>query len=123
MKKYKFLVVSVLLAIVLFVALLSCFYAFSDSIRFNYIGVISFYFVSAILIIMLMEILMQKMSLNASYVYLLTIVLKVGFFMLIFNKSVFGIEGLVKLEKLVIIVPMFVFLGIEAFYLMKKMND
>jgi hypothetical protein len=125
--KFKPLLVSLSFSIVCFIVLMLGFsfvhYNNFRVIRIDYEGVIMYFFMSAIFIIIMMEFLMQKIALNASYVYLLTIVLKVGFFMLIFNKRVFGIEHLTGLEKSAIIIPMFVFLGIEAFYLMKKMND
>jgi hypothetical protein len=43
--------------------------------------------------------------------------------MLIFNDSAMSLIGLVKVEKMVLIVPMFSFLVVEALYLMRKMNN
>jgi Family of unknown function (DUF6168) len=122
-QRFKFLLISVAMAVFSLVLLGLYYYQFYEVMRIDHSGVIFYFFFSSVLIIGLMEFLMEKIALNASYVYLLTIVLKVGFFMLIFNTRVFSVEHLTGLEKSAIIVPMFVFLGIEAFYLMKKMND
>lgn len=123
LKKFKTILTFIVLALLLFMVLSFVFGQFASSIRFSYFGVISFYFYACIAVILAMELILNELSLNGSYVYLLAIVLKVGFFLIIFNESAMAINDYVKLEKMVLIAPMFGFLTIEVLYLMKKMNE
>jgi hypothetical protein len=116
MKNNKPFLLSLLGTTIAFCLIISVVYLLKINLRFSPYGVILYFFCSTVLIISLLKILFVYANPQAAYGFLFTVFIKVGFFVLIFQKSVFGLDYLTGLEKMVLILPFFTFLIIEVLY-------
>ena len=82
-----------------------------------------FHAISAIIVYISIEAIAVKLPSQASYTYLAAIFLKIGVFVLMFQSSVFGDVVLSKFERLSLIVPLFLFLIIEAVGISKLLSS
>ena len=89
-------------------------YFIKETLPYSLLNVYLFHAISAILVYVAIEAIAVKLPSQASYTYLAAIFLKIGIFVLIFQSSVFGDVVLSKLERVSLIVPLFLFLIIEA---------
>ena len=93
------------------------------SVSFSLIGVYSFHVISAIVVYSIVELVAEKIPNQAGYAYLASIFLKIGFFVLIFQASIFANEELTKPERISLVIPLFLFLITEAIAVSKLLNN
>ena len=92
-------------------------------LTFSLLGVYSFHVVSAIIVYSIVELIANYLPNQAGYAYLASIFLKIGFFVLIFQASVFANEELTKPERFSLVIPLFLFLIAEAIAVSKLLNN
>jgi hypothetical protein len=68
------------------------------------------------------ELLSAKLPNQVGYIYLSSVFVKIGIFVLVFKSIIFSIEVLPMSERISIVIPMFIFLIIEAIYSGRIMN-
>lgn len=93
------------------------------NLSFSLLSVYVFYVIAALLVYAIVEFIAEKMPNQAGYAYLASIFLKIGFFVLIFKSSVFSNDALSKIERISLIVPLFLFLILEAVFISKLLNN
>lgn len=82
-----------------------------------------FHVIATSLIYILLEFLASKMPNEAGYGYLALMLLKIGFFVLIFQDSVFAGDELAKYQRVSLVIPLFIFLITEAIAVSKLLNS
>ncbi|MEP3837358.1 MAG: DUF6168 family protein [Algibacter sp.] len=90
---------------------------------FSLLNVYLFFAISAVLVYATVEGVFSKLPNQAGYAYLMMMFLKIGAFVLIFQKSVFSEVLLTRLERVNLVVPLFLFLIVEAVVVGKLLND
>ena len=93
------------------------------SVSFSLLGVYGFHVISAIVVYSIVELVAEKIPNQAGYAYLASIFLKIGFFVLIFQASIFANEELTKPERISLVIPLFLFLITEAIAVSKLLNN
>lgn len=91
-------------------------------LTFSLLKVYVFNIVAALIIYVLIEATATYLPSNTGYVYLASVFIKMGFFLLIFQKNIFGEIPLTKPERLSLVVPLFFYLFLEAFFAGKLLN-
>lgn len=117
----------VMFAIILVIAFVLVFflnnYLVQEALSFSMFNVYLFHAVAASVVYVIIELIAEKLPTQAGYAYLGAIFLKIGFFVLIFKDSVFVNDSLTKPEKISLVVPLFLFLIIEAIGVSKLLNS
>ncbi|WP_075341499.1 DUF6168 family protein [Tenacibaculum agarivorans] len=90
---------------------------------FSLFSVYLFHAIAASIVYAIVELVADKLPNQAGYAYLASIFIKIGFFVLIFNTSVFGENILTKPERFSLVVPLFLFLITEAIMVSKLLNS
>ena len=93
------------------------------TIGFSLFSVYGFFTVTAFLIYVVVELIAYKIPTQAGYAYLASVFLKIGFFLLIFQQSIFKEMALTKAERFSLIIPFFLFLILEAVFTSKLLNN
>ncbi|MDO6811772.1 DUF6168 family protein [Tenacibaculum soleae] len=93
------------------------------NLPYSLLSIYIFHVIATIIIYVSLEFLADNLPNEAGYGYLAFILLKIGFFLLIFQDTVFGEEKLVKLEKVSLVIPLFIFLATEAIVVSKLLNN
>ena len=94
-----------------------------ELLRFSLFKVYLFHVIASAIVYACIEGVAYRMADNAGYVYLGTVFLKIGFFVLIFPMAISGEVKLELFEKLSFIVPLFLFLGLEGLFIGKLLNS
>lgn len=89
---------------------------------FSLANVYFFHLLASCSIYILMELTCEFMPANAGYAYLALMFMKFGFFLLCFQTYVFGEIALTQPEKTALIVPLLLFLTLEATAIAKLLN-
>lgn len=92
-------------------------------LSFSLLKVYSFHVIAAIIVYAIVELVADNLPNQAGYAYLASIFLKIGFFVLIFQASIFANEALSKPERFSLVIPLFLFLIIEAIAVSKLLNN
>lgn len=92
-------------------------------LSYSLFSVYSFHVIATIIVYVSLEILADNLPNEAGYGYLALILLKIGFFLLIFQDTVFPEEKLIKLERVSLVIPLFLFLTTEAIVVSKLLNS
>ncbi|MFD0964569.1 DUF6168 family protein [Pseudofulvibacter geojedonensis] len=95
----------------------------SKSLPFSLFNNYLFHAIAAVVVYAIIELMADKLPSQAGYAYLAAIFIKMGVFMLFFQESIFGNVNLVKSDKLSLIIPLFLFLIIEAIGVSKLLNS
>lgn len=90
---------------------------------YSLLSIYIFHVIATIIIYVSLEFLADNLPNEAGYGYLAFMLLKIGFFLLIFQDTVFGEDKLVKLEKVSLVIPLFIFLATEAIVVSKLLNN
>lgn len=93
------------------------------TLNFSLLSVYLFHSIAAILVYSTIVLIAYKIPNQAGYAYLASVLIKMGFFVLIFNASIFSIEILNKQERFSLVIPLFVFLILEAISVSKLLNS
>ncbi|WP_100926489.1 DUF6168 family protein [Tenacibaculum sp. SZ-18] len=94
-----------------------------ETFAFSLLSVYLFHTIAAFVVYCAIEIAADYMPNQAGYTYLASIFLKMGFFVLVFNSSVFANGILSKPEKFSLVAPLFLFLITEAVAVSKLLNS
>lgn len=92
-------------------------------LSFSLLSLYVFHVFSAVLIYSIVVLISEKLPNQAGYAYLASIFLKIGFFVLLFKASVFANDSLTKIERFSLVIPLFLFLIIEAIGVSKLLNN
>jgi len=92
-------------------------------LSFSLFSVYLFHVIAATIVYLIVEFIADKMPNQAGYAYLASVFLKMGFFVLIFQATVFANEQLTKPERFSLVIPLFLFLIIEAVAISKLLNS
>ncbi len=92
------------------------------TLSYTLLDIYLFHFIASFSICAIVEWLSSKLPNQVGYIYLSTIFIKIGVFVLIFKPIIFGVEDLPMSERFSIIVPMFIYLIIEVIYSGSIMN-
>ncbi|TXE13023.1 hypothetical protein FUA26_04305 [Seonamhaeicola algicola] len=90
---------------------------------FSLLKVYLYYAVSAIFVYSIVEVVSAKLPNQAGYAFLASIFLKIGFFVLIFQSTIFTNEPLTKPERFSLVIPLFLFLIAETVAISKLLNN
>lgn len=116
-----FLLALVLLFIVSY--FLNSYLVIEENFSFSLLSVYLFHTIAALIVYAVVEFVADKMPNQAGYAYLASIFIKIGFFVLIFNTTVFANPNLTKPERISLVVPLFLFLITEAVVVSKLLNS
>ncbi len=81
-----------------------------------------FYAIAALLVYAVVVIVAKKLPSQAGYAFLAMVFLKIGFFVVLFSSVLFTEARLPMLERVSLIIPFFMFLGLEAIQITKLLN-
>jgi hypothetical protein len=98
-------------------------YFLNEVLSFSLLNVCLFHLIAAIIVYASVELVANKLPNQAGYAYLTLIFIKIGAFVLIFQSSVFANDNLTQVERLVLVVPLFVFLITEAICVSRLLNN
>lgn len=82
-----------------------------------------FNFIASVLIYTSIEVLAEKLPSQAGYGFLACVFLKIGFFVVLFQDTVFSEVRLELYQRLSLIVPFFLFIIIESIAIAKLLNS
>ena len=90
---------------------------------FSLFFVYLFHVIATALVYVILELIASKLPNEAGYGYLALMLLKIGFFVLIFQDSVFAGDELAKSQRVSLVIPLFIFLITEAIAVSKLLNS
>ncbi|MDH5474453.1 MAG: DUF6168 family protein [Cyclobacteriaceae bacterium] len=114
------------LAVVFFVTYFFHSYYHEDtgqSLSYSLLDMYFFHAISSLFVYIAVEIINLKFSHQTGYAYLVLVFLKIGFFAIIFSSSLLSEISLNMLDRISIIIPMFLFLTLEAIFCSRLLND
>lgn len=94
----------------------------NETLSFALFSVYLFHFVATLIICLAVEILSTKLPNQVGYLYLASVFVKIGFFVIIFKNVIFSVEEMAFIDRISIIIPMFLYLIAEAIYSGRIMN-
>ena len=122
MSKRILIVVGVLL--VLFLAAFNIQnYLTTETLSFSLFHVYLFHLIATIVVYVSVEMVASALPNQAGYAYLTLMLFKIGAFVLIFQSSVFLNDNLTQMERIGLIIPLFLFLITEAIAVSKLLNS
>ena len=92
-------------------------------LQYSLFSVYLFHALSAIIVYLIIEFLFTKLPNQVGYAYLMLMCFKIGAFVLIFQKSVFAVDLVALQERISLVVPLFIFLIIEALLVGKLLTN
>lgn len=95
----------------------------NTSLLYSLLNVYSFHLIASCSIYIVMEIVCEFTPSNTGYMYLALMFVKFGFFLLLFQASVFGKTAPTQTERISLIIPLFLFLILEATAIAKLLNS
>jgi uncharacterized membrane protein len=95
----------------------------TETLSFSLLSVYIFHVLAAIMVYSSVEIVAEKLPNQAGYAYLTLIFFKIGAFVLIFQSSVFANDNLTQMERIGLVIPLFLFLITEAIAVSKLLNS
>lgn len=94
-----------------------------ETLHFSLLSIYLYHLIAAAIVYAIVEGVAYKLPNQVGYAYLASIFLKLGFFVLIFRASVFSDVILSKVERLSLVIPLFLFLILEAVFISKLLNN
>lgn len=98
-------------------------YLIDIQLPYSLLSVYLFHAIAAIIVYSIVELLYAKLPNQVGYAYLMLMCFKIGAFVLIFQKSIFSVELEALQERISLVVPLFVFLIIEALLVGKLLTN
>ncbi len=95
----------------------------SNNLPFSLFNNYLFHAIAAVIVYIIIELMAEKLPSQAGYAYLAAIFIKMGIFMLLFQESILENQNIVKSDKLSLMIPLFLFLIIEAIGVSKLLNN
>ncbi|APG65966.1 hypothetical protein LPB136_11595 [Tenacibaculum todarodis] len=96
---------------------------FNSQLSYSLLKVYLFHLIASAIVFTLVVLVFFKIPNQAGYAYLASVFLKLGFFVLIFKASVFTEVDLTKVERVSLVIPLFIFLISEAIGVSKLLNS
>lgn len=96
--------------------------SFVKQASFSLVGVYLFFYVATLLIITGLELLFDFSPVNAGYAFLVSVFVKMGAFILIFFTNGMAEKSLSMVEKISILVPLFLFMALEAISVIRRIQ-
>ena len=119
----RILYVAVSLVILLLVAYNIHNYLNTALLSFSLLKVYCFHAIAATIVYASVDFVASKLPNQAGYAYLMLMFFKIGIFLIIFQSSVFEKESLTQPERIGLVVPLFLFLIVEAIAVGKLLNS
>lgn len=94
-----------------------------ETLHFSLMAIYVYHLFAAAIVYAIVEGVAYKLPNQVGYAYLASIFLKLGFFVLIFKASVFSEVILSKVERFSLVIPLFLFLILEAVFISKLLNN
>lgn len=93
-------------------------------LRFPIFDLYLFHFIFSLIICCVFLLLSNssKWSHQLGFIYIFTFITKVLFFAVVFKNSVFNLTSLSKLESFNLLIPLFIFLFLEVYFITKILN-
>lgn len=104
---------SIILGIAVLMAILQSVF-FNWSLPFSVFSLYAFFGISSVVIVTGIELLFSVMPNNAGYGFLVGMFVKMGLFMMIFYSKMLDLKTILLLDKMFILIPLFVFLFLET---------
>ncbi|WP_147677686.1 DUF6168 family protein [Algibacter pacificus] len=98
-------------------------YLTTKTLSFSLLSIYLFHTVAAMLVYVIVEIVAEKLPNQAGYAYLTLMFFKIGAFVLIFQSSVFVNDNLSQMERIGLVIPLVLFLIVEAIVVSKLLNS
>lgn len=92
------------------------------SLRYNLFSVYLFHFVASFVVYLLLEVVYSYVPDQVGYGFLMGGFIKIGVFVLVFQTPIFYTENMPFYERLPLILPLFLFLGVEVWSITKLLN-
>lgn len=92
-------------------------------LSYSLLNVYLFNFIASVLIYIGIEIIAEKLPSQAGYGFLACVFLKIGFFVMLFQNTVFSEVRLELYQRLSLIIPFFLFIVIESIAIAKLLNS
>lgn len=103
--------------IIVAVAIVMCFIQsilFDWNLPFTEVSLYVFFGISSVIIVTGIELLFTVMPNNAGYGFLVGMFVKMGLFMMIFYSKMLELKTILLIDKMFILIPLFVFLFLET---------
>ncbi len=97
--------------------------SFQLKLSFSLISIYLFFTIAAIIIISGLELLFEYLASSAGYAFLVSVFLKMGIFVLLFFAGGMAEKSLTMIDKFSILVPLFIFMGIETSVVIKRLKS
>ncbi len=100
-------------------------YALNNSqliLSFSLLKMYLFHAIASVVVYVMIEIVADKLPSQAGYAFLAAVFLKIGVFILLFSAVIFPEVTLPKFQRISLIIPLFLFLIIEAIAASKLLN-
>jgi len=91
-------------------------------LSFSLLKMYLFHAIASIIVYITIEVVAEKLPSQAGYAFLAAVFLKIGFFILLWSAVIFPEVTLPKFQRLSLIIPLFLFLIIEAIFASKLLN-
>ncbi len=91
--------------------------------RFLPISIYGFHALATFIVFIMVELSIKKYADQTGYLYLVFMMVKLGLFAFIFRYALFSEVPLTNPEKLILILPLIIFLTIEAIMVSKVLNS
>lgn len=95
----------------------------TETLSFSLLSVYLFHLIAAVIVYVTVELVAEKLPNQAGYAYLTLMFFKIGAFVLIFQSSVFANDNLTQMERIGLVIPLFLFLITEAISVSKLLNS
>ncbi|WP_405294357.1 DUF6168 family protein [Algibacter sp. Ld11] len=95
----------------------------TETLSFSLLSVYLFHLIAAVIVYVTVELVAEKLPNQAGYAYLTLMFFKIGAFVLIFQSSVFANDNLTQMERIGLVIPLFLFLITEAIAVSKLLNS
>ncbi|SHI31784.1 hypothetical protein SAMN04487911_10193 [Arenibacter nanhaiticus] len=92
------------------------------SLRYNLFSVYLFHFVASSVVYLLLEFVYSYVPDQVGYGFLMGVFIKIGVFVLVFQTPIFYTEDMPLYERLPLVLPLFMFLGVEVWSIAKLLN-
>ncbi len=97
--------------------------SFQLKLSFSLISIYLFFTIAAIIIISGLELLFEYLASSAGYAFLVSVFLKMGIFVLLFFAGGMAEKSLTMIDKFSILIPLFIFMGIETSVVIKRLKS
>ncbi len=94
-----------------------------EIVSYSLMSVYLFHLIASVFVYTIIEAVAEYLPDQAGYAYLASMFLKLGFFLLMFKSALFSGVSLVQVERISLVIPLFLFLIIEAAAIFKLLNS